>query len=102
MSGAEEYLADVGRAADELGLGVVRVDTDEIEFIVVRGKADYRVTVRQATYRRVDGNALRAIFAPPKVEPKKCGCGHPPHPGLVCGHPFLKHDDLRSTCECEG
>ncbi len=32
----------------------------------------------------------------------RCGCGHPPHPGLICGWPLREqgHSDIR--CECEG
>ena len=40
---------------------------------------------------------LEIVREEPK-KPKYCGCGHPAHPGLVCGWPT----EDGSHCECEG
>ena len=71
MSGSEEYLADIGRAADELNIGLLRVEVGEVEILVGRAKALYRVVIRPESYGKVDGNALRSVIAPQSVEPKK-------------------------------
>jgi hypothetical protein len=39
------------------------------------------------------------------VKGMTCGCGHPAHPGLVCGYPMPSKYDLFQRdrhCECEG
>jgi hypothetical protein len=98
---AEAVLSDIGRAVDELKLGLARLEMDEVELVVTRGRRRVRITVRVEDYGQLSGDLLRSIFAPQEEDkPQKCGCGHPAHPGLVCGWPWLM-DGQRMACECE-
>lgn len=64
MGTTEVLLADIGKAADELGLGIESIETDEIRFFVSRGKRGAIVTVRAEGYGPVTGDMLRAIITP--------------------------------------
>jgi hypothetical protein len=57
--------------------------------------------------RRLAAAILDALPEGWKIE-NKCGCGHPPHPGFVCGYPIPYADDAAGRhipgvkCGCEG
>jgi hypothetical protein len=61
-SGAEALLADIGRAADDLGLGIVAIELGEIRLLVGVGNHPVTITVRHDDYWPVSGDTLRALF----------------------------------------
>lgn len=62
MSGAAEYLADIGRAADELGYHVERIEATEIVLVPV-DIADITVRI-EARYLPVTGEVMRRYLRP--------------------------------------
>lgn len=64
--GAEAFLADLGAAADELKVGIVRIEKDQIELMVTRNKMAVRVMLQMDDYRPLSGDVLRAVIRPPE------------------------------------
>jgi hypothetical protein len=61
---------------------------------------DVDMTIDTHTYD-IAGEDSAVYAALKAVAGKTCGCGHPAHPGLVCGWP-VEAAEHGVMCECEG
>ncbi len=90
--------AEIDKALSEENIKfVIERQVQSVIESVVREEVD-------SFYRRGDGRAIvqklitERLAPEPRVQPH-CSCGHPWHPGLICGWPE-QLDNKR--CECEG
>lgn len=56
-----EWMAEIGKAADELGLGILELEPGRIRFRPARRKADVTVTVESVF---LSGDLLRSLVRP--------------------------------------
>ena len=66
----QELLSGIGKAADDLALGVMEIDTSEVVCSLEWTKGRYvEVTIRAQGYGPVDGEIIRAVIRPYSERP---------------------------------